>query len=299
MSSVRKKKFKSSKYAPVCENLQSLIRSEKYGYHRECYKRFTLVPKAIPEIETLEERREEIQQPLLRSKTCTITPTISSTGVLQPVCIFCNRSRKKRQENHEELGSCETPDAQDKIKYAATVLKDEVLLLKIGNVDFIAKEVKYHHSCRKHYLNEAERQEKSHKDTEHAQLRDPHQTAFKLLCEHKSTFIIQEGCAELLSSLHSRYLRVLVDLGEYDSSYTSQKLCEKILKQYSDRLCTYRLSNRGTVLYAKHVDIHNAINEAFFALSSTNATIVDAALQIRSVILQLQKNKTIATNHHC
>ena len=213
-----------------------------------------------------------------------------NNGVLQPACIFCNWSRKKCQGKHEGLGSCETSDAQEKIRYAAIVLKDEVLLLKIGNVDFIAKEVKYHHSCRKDYLNEAERQEKTHRDSEHAQLCDLHEIAFKRLYEHISTFIIQKGCAELLSSLKFRYLRILMDLGEYDSSYTSQKLSEKILTQFSDRLRTYCLSNKGTVVCANHIEMHDAVNEAFFALSSTNATIVDVALQLRSVILQLQEN---------
>ena len=131
--------------------------------------------------------------------------------ILQPVLEETSKVTRR-------FRGCETSDAQEKIKYAATVLKDEVWLLKIGNVDFIAKEVKYHHSCRKDNLNEAERQENTHKDSEHALLRDLHEIAFKRLSKHTSTFVIQKGCTELLSSLKSHYLRILMDLGEQDSS---------------------------------------------------------------------------------
>ena len=65
------------------------------------------------------------------------------------------------------------------MKEAATILQDIRLLAKIANVDFIAKEVKYHHSCRKAYLSRAERTRSSTKEmTDYATKRETHDQAF-------------------------------------------------------------------------------------------------------------------------
>ena len=52
----------------------------------------------------------------------------------------------------------------------------------------------------------------------------------------------------------------------------------------------YDFSNHRTMLYLKHIDMNEAINQAFFALYSTEAVIIDATLKMRSIILQLQKD---------
>ena len=55
----------------------------------------------------------------------------------------------------EKLGSCESKEAEESIKQAAHLTEDHSMIAKVGNIDFVAKEVKYHHSCRKAYLNAA------------------------------------------------------------------------------------------------------------------------------------------------
>ena len=65
---------------------------------------------------------------------------------------FLQSQRKTINHKVENVGSCETFDAEQAVKEAATILQDTGLLAQIANVDFIAKEVKYRHSCRKAYL---------------------------------------------------------------------------------------------------------------------------------------------------
>ena len=64
-------------------------------------------------------------------------------------CIFCGNSRRTVNRKIENIGRCETREAEHSVKEAATILQDTDLLAKIGEVDFITKEVKYHHTCRK------------------------------------------------------------------------------------------------------------------------------------------------------
>ena len=134
--------------------------------------------------------------------------------------------RRCRQGSKEEVGSCESFEAETKIKDAAKVLHDDRLLLEVGDIDFVAKEVKYHHTCRKAYLNEAKCHMYKPEPSSYQLLRDIHEKGFQTLCEHVTKSIIQKGCAEQLSSLLDKYIGILADNGEYDSPYASNKLCD-------------------------------------------------------------------------
>ena len=73
--------------------------------------------------------------------------------------MFCNKKRKKFKGRWLSLGSCEKFDVEISIREAANKLEDENIKRKIGNYkykdgpDFIALEVKYHHECKREYLN--------------------------------------------------------------------------------------------------------------------------------------------------
>ena len=45
--------------------------------------------------------------------------------------------------------------SEKNIKDAANALCDTQLLVKIGNIEFSAKEVKYHNDCKRSYLHKA------------------------------------------------------------------------------------------------------------------------------------------------
>lgn len=58
--------------------------------------------------------------------------------------------------------------AEKHIKDAATVLGGSAMLVKIGSINFAAKEIKYHHSC---YINAADHKVESKSSTEYAEMR--------------------------------------------------------------------------------------------------------------------------------
>ena len=50
-----------------------------------------------------------------------------------------------------------THEAQNRVREAALDLKDSRMLVNIADVDFMAKKVKYHLSCKEEYINKANR----------------------------------------------------------------------------------------------------------------------------------------------
>ena len=82
----------------------------------------------------------------------------SSSGILPPLCLFCNKSRKRLKNGAVEfLRSCETLEASANIQEAASKLNDQEMLSTVTGADLVAKEAKYHHSCKSAYLMIANR----------------------------------------------------------------------------------------------------------------------------------------------
>ena len=139
---LRLSKFsEQSKYHSVCANLPDEFNTEM-GYHLSCYRKFTAVSKTVRPEESIVESHDHPQ--VLRSKIQ--HPEATSSGIFKPVCIFCGCERKTVRHKVEFLGNCETREAQDAITNAAMLLQDNDMLAKISHIDFVAKEVKYHHT---------------------------------------------------------------------------------------------------------------------------------------------------------
>ena len=113
-----------------------------------CYSRFTSISKAAPSAPSSEQPKHNV---LLRSQTKQHPTT--STGILSQICIFCSKSRKKNKDRELSLASCEYDSPEANVKEAAQILNDTPLLTKTGSIGFHSKEVKYHHECKREYLN--------------------------------------------------------------------------------------------------------------------------------------------------
>ena len=124
-----------------------------YGYHSACYKNFTAIskPKIKPKTSTRSTKistRSENTSPLLPS----------ATGVLPLICIFFNKGRKDNGVSWKETGKNEKHETEIAFRNKAKMLNDESIILKIRNCnfregpDFVAKEVYYHHECKRNYL---------------------------------------------------------------------------------------------------------------------------------------------------
>ena len=145
----KEEKMQETKYDQIINSIPTLL-ILPYDYHSACYKNFTAIskPKIKPKTSTRSTKistRSENTSPLLPS----------ATGVLPPICIFCNKGRKKIGGSWKEPGKNEKHETGIAIRNKAKMVNDESMILKIGNYnfgegpDFVAKEVHYHHECKR------------------------------------------------------------------------------------------------------------------------------------------------------
>ena len=284
LAKAKRQSASTSKYSKICEGLKENY-SNNDGYHSSCYKNFTAY-SSREKMSTGE--HSGISRYVLRSEVKDHTSTTS--GVLESVCIFCGSKRKKVKQVDEPLGHCETFETAENIIDVARLLNHEQFLAKYENIDFIAKEVKYHHTCKRTYLNKGVSLKKSSEvTTEYKKIREAHTEAFEKLSEYLYEYIIQYKRSEFVSTIMKRYRRILDELDVCDTGYKVQNLTDKILSKY-DQLKVSKSSNKeGSILHHKDITPIEARGQAFLYSQSEDHEVTQAALALRGVILNLVK----------
>jgi len=265
-----------SKYLHICNNLPAEY-DDSIGYHSACYKNFTAVPKTETSTPSTSSEKGHVLRSDVEAQGTT------SSGVLNPVCIFCKKERSTVKSKIEPLGSCLTKDAEKSIKDAATILQDSVMLAKFGDINFHAKEVKYHHTCHKNYINKSKRQQSAlaGNKTEYGVIRNAHAKAFAILSDYVKEYIIDKSRAELATSTLDRYKSILADLDIESDHYRVQPLVDKIVKYFGDEIAVDKSSKkRGNVLYNSSMNKEEAVKCAEQYASSMESRITEAALQL-------------------
>ena len=150
----------SSSGLQKCKEIRSIRRSKnlKYknvtppeqiggleGYHRTCYRHFTALSKEYTKADTAQNSANYTT----RSQSNILSAT--STGVLSKVWIFCEKEDKIHKNRKQSLVNVKTPNFENKIKAYASLLQDNKMLARIGDIDFVAKEITYHAICRTRY----------------------------------------------------------------------------------------------------------------------------------------------------
>ena len=278
----------ASKYATICDILP-LTYGPLDGYHKSCYKNFTAIPKH-PQNSQQQENYTSSEFPLLRSSLPPV-PTSSSGVHKEDFCIFCPVLRKSVKSSRggnvrEGLSSCETPGAGERIIEAAKILNNERVLAKFSYTDFVSKKVKYHSSCRKAFLADAQRVISSRSTgTGKSKLTDAHSKAFPLI-QCRVDNIIKDRGGIILKELHKLYIDSLVENGVLDSGYSAQSLEKKICNDYADRVKVEKISNKvGKVLFCPQIGVNEAF--AYAQQNQSQIMVEEAALLIRSEILKL------------
>ena len=197
-----------------------------------------------------------------RSKVLTIPST--STGRLPALCIFCGKIRKKVKGKWENLGNSESRNAEVTIRNAAATLNDQALLLMIGNYkfwggpSFVAKEIKYHHSCRRDYTNHIRVLEKLAASLNKTNA-DFKKQALSHLKEHIRNTIIEKNSSEFFSSLLSRFKNSFEAAGgenNFLDTYTLLNFCSMLKKNVSNEELTIAAENtKKTLAYKTGLDL--------------------------------------------
>ena len=226
---VRQSQDSENRLDNICSNIPSAFAPAQYGYHRSCYQRFTNVSRIMKRKKEAPNTRSEFGESSVKRRRVS-QHSASTPSRLLPAdkCLFCDKGRIRKSGKEEHLVKCVTKTAEGSIKRAAETKQDEFIVLKIKDIDLVAKEAHYHASCRKSYTRSEERHDVPKKEElgGQADVEAAHKAAFENLCEHVNASIISGGNVERMSMLRERYLTSILHNNPdcYNPDYKIDKL---------------------------------------------------------------------------
>ena len=254
----------------ICDQIPDDL-SPNHGYHRDCYKRFTmnLTRLACP--------------PEQEQSTSRATRKSGDNILFTPECIFCNSDKRKKIKvkgswTTEGLSGFEFGGWQD-IEREAELRGDEGLLTRIRGKDLFACEAKYHRSCRKSFHIQDPKSWRSANDEQrHTQkaLEEAHRFAFSKVCEVIEKEVLINKQMMKLSDLRRLYIGHLEGTNFANPEYRGSKLKDKLQNhpKYSTTLSFCQVNESGPqyhsyIVYSSGVSIDDAIRKAY-ALGSSD-----------------------------
>ena len=221
--------YEKSKYKAVVDSLPS-VNTKCDGYHRRCYKAFTAIQSSSTNPQPCSSKDLRSKTP---SQVTDSTNEKSRLGIFEDKCLYCNKQKKTLVDGRKEgLGSVLSKEAENKIREAAKLLKDTSVLIKVSGIDMIAKEVKFHHSCRSKALATATRV-KSAGETSIGKKPIERQSAMQIL-DYVKIHVILGSRPEKLKSIYERYC-LLCEVEE-ESSISSCQYLGTLLKRLFTRV---------------------------------------------------------------
>jgi hypothetical protein len=295
----------SQRLDSICANLPSELDASKHGFHRWCYSSFTNVAKIIKSETTLSTAesldRSSVSEEQIRKSSRSLTASCSSSVLFpQNECIFCSKGRKKAKSGEEPLAKCVSRNAEANIKQCAADKSDYAFLGKIVDVDLIAKEARYHESCRKAYIRTEDRthhrpstsSEQNNIVTGGREQRAAYDAAFQYICQYVTDNIIHAGSVERMTMLRERYLNYIVEHSPqfYNAQHKTDKLKEKLVAYFGNKIQFWRPNKRSDLVYSSDVNTGEAVNVAFEAATSESKILQEAASILRRNIQQAFKS---------
>jgi hypothetical protein len=195
----------------------------------------------------------------------------NSTLFPQDKCLFCDKRLKHNSSSHikERLVKCVTEFGESSIKEAARAKNDYKMLGCVEGVNLIAKEARYHESCRRKYVRRADRFHHSTSvDEGHmVEKKSANDSAFKFICRHVETEIVDSGKVERMSMLRNRYVQYMQDNHPqfHNPNYVTHKLKSKLIAKFGDKINFWlpKAANKSELVFASNIDIGEAIEAAF------------------------------------
>uniref|UniRef100_UPI00358F9BFB uncharacterized protein isoform X2 n=1 Tax=Myxine glutinosa TaxID=7769 RepID=UPI00358F9BFB len=261
---------------------------ENDGYHVSCYQKFTAVTSTTSAPGDGPSDASERNLPHLRSNARTDDDAEpSSSGILPATCLFCNSKRKKKKGGTIELlGSCETLEAGQKIQEAAELLQDEAILSKVIGVDLVAKEAKYHHTCKSAFVLAASRTSNTDQKTD--DIPQKKTIAVRNIHEYVEKSVIADKRAELLTSVYERYL----DLCSYadESPMHRHSLMRNLTNRFGSKIKVQSPAGKklGSILY-NAVIADDFVRVAYEYADSEERLLNQAALILQKQLLNAPK----------
>ena len=161
--------------------------------------------------------------------------------------------------------------------------QDFAVLGKIDGVDMLAKEARYHASCRREYTR---RNAQSHQqstatnmDDNSADLKTAYSQAFQVVCHFVEMDILLDGKVVHMSMLHGLFQNHMKttypDL--YNEQHHIHKLKQKLLSWFGDRLQFWSQQFKSELIFSAAIDLSEAVESAFEARTSETQILRQAA----------------------
>ena len=268
----------------ICSQVPSTYSEERmYGYHRQCYQRFTGNLNRLQASAVLEEK-PSTSRPKRRSSI--------EKYIFPPECIFCGKEGKRRVKK----GSIWTTESLSKFEYGggATILEtaenscDYSMLRKIKGYDLFACEAQYHSLCRREYTRKPTNLSMDiHSKSQQSNMEAAHKNAFTEVCAVVDNKLIKEGGIIKLSDLLETYVTRLETTPYANPKYRSDNLKAKLVKCYDENLSFVQLGSQGkyqsSLVYKSSIDISSLVRLTY-ELSSADR-ISKMALQLYESII--------------
>ena len=257
-------------------------------YHPTCHRLYTAVKRS----RSGEESESLSKVPRRETRTVSALPKTDKSGILKELCIFCGKKRKKRNGKEEKLTSVAVPDScETLVERSERSNNAHFKSLVMGKVDLIAKEGKYHKSCRTQFMHETELPGPS-KGTSH----EIHKRAFASICHYIDTEILKANKCVLVSSLLNKYKTEYCSTGGDPadiSTYSSQNLLRKVHDSFSEKVRVQLVDQRrGNYICSVMLTDEEARTQIFSEEHEETEKLRWAANHLRSIIMQMPKTKT-------
>ena len=133
-----------------CAGIPDTLNSNYY-LHPECFKKFIYA-------KTLEKRKYQsngdainISKMQRTTRSSQSIDAVEKGGLFPDMCMICEKKKIKVRGKDYYTTRISTRDAEETLKKAALLKKDEEMLLEIQDLDLIAKEFKKHDKCYRDY----------------------------------------------------------------------------------------------------------------------------------------------------
>ena len=153
---------------------------------------------------------------------------------------------------------CQTENA-GLLREAATVKRDEMILLQIRDKDCVALEVRYHKRCYKNYTSFLYRKKESAGE-EYSLL---YAAAFEKFCKDVIEPLIEHKKIEYMADLYQRFLQIVEEVEGADASnFRRFRLKERLKNSYPQLVFhTPRIRNHSEIVYAENLSAEDLMDE--------------------------------------
>lgn len=281
------------------------------GYHTHCYRKFTAIKN-----DKLKDISKADIQTIITSESPNLSPTTAqnlntksevnvtrslrkgllrnpNTGIFQNICIFCNKRYIYVKKKRIDLTTCATKSFEVKIKQYASILKDQQMLEKITDIDFIAKEVHYHAPCRVKYQKRYNKFfSKNKKDCTWHLNRKYHTEALNEVKEFVVVNVIKKCDSFYLKDIYNLYKQVYLEISNDHSlnlSFTSGYLKTRLDKIFKGNVLFSRYK-REIIVYPKNMQFINAVKICTSNNRTVERDIGAIAFKLRRDILNVKRN---------